>query len=259
VNQDNDPGRTGRFAPNYTTLSVGPGGSLKPNRGAAFSLDLGSNPTQAYLPCHTSKIFFGCDFFGGLIRSFRIREDGKIVQVDAQPLPTEEFADTGAPPLPLGLWSSPKARILYVGFVTINRIGVYKYDDQGRFRFLRSVPNSGKALCWLRTNEAGTRLYTSNTADPSISVYDTSFDPSKPVEIQRLVLKGQSNVYQITLDPSGRWFYAVSQRNSEGLPTTANALHVLRVAHDGTLTEVESSPTPLNVPANSRPQGVLAF
>ncbi len=259
VNQDNDPGQPGLFLPSYSTLQVAPNGSLKNIRGAMFPVDLGSNPTQAYLPYGGDKLVFGCDFLGGILRSFQLQSDGSLSLVTAQALPPDEFALTGAPPLPLGLWSSPNARLLYVGFVTINRMGVYKYNKQGQFEFIRTVPNSGKGICWIRSNKEGTRLYTSNTADPSISVYDTSFDPSEPIEIQRVVLNGQSNAYQITLDPSEEWFYVVTQRNSASLPASANALHVLKVADDGTLTEVPSSPTLLNVPASSRPQGVLAF
>lgn len=259
VNQDNDPGHPGRYLPSYSTLQVSPSGSLKPIRNSAYTLDLGSNPTQAYVPYGDPHIVFGCDFLGGVLRSFQLDANGSLTPVDAQPLPPDEFGLGGAPPLPLGLWSSPKGRLLYVGFVTINRIGVYRYNKAGQFQFLRTVPNSGKAICWIRSNKEGTRLYTSNTADPSISVYDTSDDASEPIEIQRMMLKGQSNAYQITLDPSEDWFYVVSQRNSADLPSTANALHVFSVNEDGMLSEVATSPTPLKVPASSRPQGVLAF
>jgi hypothetical protein len=259
VNQDNNPGKPGRGSPSYTTLQVLGDGSLKPIRGGSYTVDLGANPTQAYLPYGDEKLVFGCDFLGGVLRSFRLGSSGQLTPADAQALPPDEFGLSGAPPLPLGLLSSPNARLLYVGFVTINRLGVYEYNRQGHLNFLRTVPNSGKGLCWIRSNKAGTRLYTSNTGDPSISVYDTSNDPSEPIEIQRVVLNGQSNSYQITLDPSEEWFYVVTQRNSAALPSTANALHVLKVAGDGTLTEVPSSPTALKVPASSRPQGVLAF
>ena len=259
VNQDNNPGMPGRTLPSYSTLQINPDGSLYPIPKTAYTLDLGSNPTQAYLPYHNPKLVFGCDFLGGIVRSFQLGSNGKLTPVVAQALPADEFGLSGAPPLPLGLWSSPKARLLYVGFVTINRMGVYEYNDAGQLRFLRTVPNSGMGLCWIRSNADGTRLYTSNTADASISVYDTSVDPSEPIEIQRLPLKGQSNAYQITLDPTEDWFYVVTQRNSAGLPASANALHVLKISGDGTLVEVDSSPTLLNVPASSRPQGVLAF
>jgi 6-phosphogluconolactonase (cycloisomerase 2 family) len=259
VNQDNNPGKPGLFLPSYSTLKVSDDGSLKPIKGATFTVDLGSSPTQAFVPPGHDRLVFGCDFLGGILRSFKLNGDGSLTLVDAQALPAEEFAPSGAPPLPLGLWSSPNARLLYVGFVTINRMGVYEYDKHGRLNFLRTVPNSGNGICWIRSNKAGTRLYTSNTADPSISVYDTSFDPSEPIEIQRVVLNGQSSVFQITLDPADAWFFAVSQRSSADQPGTANALHVLKVAPDGTLTESPTSPTLLPVPASSRPQGVLAF
>ena len=259
VNQDNDPGNPGLFLPSYSTLKVAGDGSLKPISGASYSVDLGSSPSQAYIPYDNDKLVFGCEFLGGILRSFKLNGNGSLTPVDAQALPPDEFALSGAPPLPLGLWSSPKAPLLYVGFVTINRMGVYQYDKKGHLNFLRTVPNSGKGICWIRSNKAGTRLYTSNTTDPSISVYDTSIDPSEPIEIQRVVLNGQSNVYQICLDPAEEWFYAVTQRNSAGLPGTANALHVLKIAKDGTLTEAPTSPTILPVPASSRPQGVVAF
>ena len=133
VNQDNDPGNPGLFLPRYSTLQVAADGSLKPIRGASFSVDLGSNPSQAYIPHTDPNLVFGCDFLGGLLRSFRLHPNGSLTLVNVQALPAEEFALSGAPPLPLGLWSSPKAKLLYVGFVTINRMGVYRYDDQGQF------------------------------------------------------------------------------------------------------------------------------
>ena len=60
-------------------------------------------------------------------------------------------------------------------------------------------------------NKAGTRIYTSNTADNSISVYDSERDPEEPAEIQKVTLKGMANAYQIALAPSGKFFYVVTQ------------------------------------------------
>ena len=55
------------------------------------------------------------------------------------------------------------------------------------------------------------------------------------------------------------YLYALSQRNDASVPFTANALRVLRVNRDGTLTEVATSPTVLPVPQDgTRPLGVLA-
>jgi 6-phosphogluconolactonase (cycloisomerase 2 family) len=259
VNQDNDPGNPGQFLPSYSTLSVNEAGHLSPIAGGRFTVDLGSTPTQALVSPLEPSLVFGCDFLGGLLRSFQLHGNGKLTEIQVQPLPADEFALSGAPPLPLGLWSHPKLPILYVGFVTINRMGIYHYNAAGQFEFLRTVPDTGNGICWIRSNKEGTRLYTSNTADPSISVYDIATNPTEPVQIQKVMLKGMSNVYQITLDPAEEFFYAVTQRNSASLPASANALHVLKVEANGLLSEVASSPTLLPVPASTRPQGVLAF
>ena len=99
-------------------------------------------------------------------------------------LPSSEFADPRHRDLPLGLWAHPIFPLLYVGFVTVNRLGVYAYNSYGHLTFLRSVPNSGQAICWLRVNGSGTRLYSTDTGSNSVSVYDLSL-PEEPREIQK--------------------------------------------------------------------------
>ena len=258
VNKDMDPGRPGPSLPNYTTLRLDGGGRLTPTDRTPQLVDLGASPTQA-LVAPDSPLIFGCDFLGGTLRSFRIRGGG-LVPVDVQGAPAGEFADSGKPPLPLGLAAHPTKNLFYVGFVTINRMGVYRYHESGRFHFVRSVNNSGQGLCWILVRPDGGRIYTSNTADNSVSVYDSSGrNAGEPIEIQKVTLKGQANAYQIALDPSGKFFYVVTQRNSADLPDSANALHVLSVDGDGLLSEIASSPTVLPVPEGTRPQGVIAF
>jgi 6-phosphogluconolactonase (cycloisomerase 2 family) len=138
--------------------------------------------------------------------------------------------------LPLGLWANPDARQLYVGFVTVNKVGVYTWDEDGVPIFERTVPNSGRAICWLRTNRAGTRLYTANTGSSTVSVYDTT-DPDEPKEIQAVHTSGPGALFQLALDPTERFLYVIGQRGSHAAP--GNALHVLAVDdEDGTLSEV---------------------
>jgi 6-phosphogluconolactonase (cycloisomerase 2 family) len=258
VNQDQDPGHPGRSLPDYATFRVTPQGMLIPIPRSTVFADLGTSPSQA-LPSPDGRLLFDANFLGGLLRSFQIGANGRLSPAAALPLPAAEFADTGAPPLPLGLAVHPERPLLYVGFVTINRLGIYRYNDSGRLRFLRTVPNSGNALCWVTINHDATRLYTSNTGDPSVSVYDISHDPSEPIEIQRVMLKGQGSCFQFALDSTGRFLHVVTQQSAATQDVTANALHVLRVAADGTLTEVPSSPTLLPVPNLTRPQGVAAL
>lgn len=40
--------------------------------------------------------------------------------------PVSEFTDDTTPRLPLGLWFHPIYPLLYVGFVTENKLGVYE-------------------------------------------------------------------------------------------------------------------------------------
>jgi 6-phosphogluconolactonase (cycloisomerase 2 family) len=258
VNQDDDPGHPGQFLPNYTSFSVSSDGSLTPIPRSTFSVAAGSTPSQA-LTVPARDLLFGADFLGGILRSFAINDAGQLRSRDAQPLPASQFAETGAQPFPLGLAVHPTRNLLYVGFVTINRIGIYRFRDSGQLKFERSVPDSGTAVCWLTINKQATRLYASNTGDPSISVYDISKDPSMPIEIQTLKYASTGGGFQFALDSTGKFLHVVTQQSAPTSDQSANAIHVFRVAHDGTLMEVPRSPTPLPGPNLVRPQGVAAL
>jgi DNA-binding beta-propeller fold protein YncE len=258
VNQDQDPDHPGLFLPDYTSFHVTPGGRLIPIANSTFFVDAGASPSQALI-APSNKLMFGAEFLGGLLRTFQIGRGGRLIPGVAQPLPPGEFAGTGAPPNPLGLAVHPKLPLLYVEFVTISRIGVYRYSPSGELQFLRSVPDSGKAPCWALVNKEGTRLYASNTGDSSISVFDIGIDPTEPIEIQHLALRTTGSCFQFALDSTGSFLHVVTQQASPRQNVTANGLNVLQVAADGTLTEVPSSPTLLPVPNLVRPQGVAAL
>jgi 6-phosphogluconolactonase (cycloisomerase 2 family) len=258
VNQDQDPDHPGVFLPNYTSFHVSPQGQLTPVPNSTISVDLGSSPSQALISPN-GGLMFGAEFLGGLLRTLKIKPNGRLVEADVQPLPPAEFAETGAPPGPLGLAVHPKHKLLYVDFVTVSRIGIYRYRPNGQLDFLRTVPDSGKAPCWALVNKAGTRLYASNTGDSSVSVYDISLDPTEPIEIQNVKLRTTGNCFQFVLDSTEKFLHVVTQGGSLTSPPTANGLNMLSVAPDGTLTEVPSSPTILPVPHLVRPQGVRAL
>jgi 6-phosphogluconolactonase (cycloisomerase 2 family) len=258
VNQDQDPGNPGNFLPNYTSFQVSDEGKLTPIKNSTLSLDLGSSPSQALISPN-GGLMFGAEFLGGLLRTLRISANGTLVEADAIPLPPGQFAETGEPPLPLGLAVHPTLNLLYVDFVTISRIGVYRYNAKGALTFLTSVPDSGNGPCWALVNKAGTRLYASNTGDASVSVYDLTFDPTEPIEIQNVKLRSTGNAFQFALDSKEKFLHVVTQGGSLTSPASANALNVLSVLPDGTLLEVPTSPTILPVPVGVRPQGVRAL
>ena len=262
VNKDEDPDHPGQILPNYTSFRVTAGGRLIPIPKSTVYDENGSDPSQALI-APGDRLLFGADFLGGALRSFEITSSGRLQARALLPPPAAEFADTGNPALPLGLAVHPTHPILYVGFVTINRIGIYHYNSAGALRFVRSVPDSGSGVCWLLVNHGATRLYASNTGDPSVSVFDLTENPSEPIEIQKVnlhVFAGSNpGGFQFALDPTGSFLHVVTQQSSASSTVAANALHVFSVGPEGKLTEVPSSPTLLPVPNLTRPQGVVAF
>jgi 6-phosphogluconolactonase (cycloisomerase 2 family) len=258
VNKAMDPARPALKQPNYVSFALAPEGTIEAGPLSTVLAPIESSPSQADVSSG-KRLVFDAQFLGGHLQSFFIAHDGSLIPQDFQALPESEFAGSSAPRLPLGLWTHPHQPILYVGFVTINRLGVYTYDSTGHLQFIRSVPNSGQAICWIRSNADGTRLYTANTNDSSISVYDTTF-PLRPVEIQHLRLKGLGNPFQITLDPRGSYLYVVTQRATPSIPLgEGNTLQVLKINQPtGKLSQQGSSVVKLPVPPGTRPQGVVA-
>ncbi|MGH8593152.1 MAG: lactonase family protein [Gammaproteobacteria bacterium] len=258
VNKAIDPARPELNQPNYVTFRVATDGALVAGPISTISAPSGSSPTQAALS-PGKRLAFDAQFLGGMLQSFLIEPTGVLTPTDIQALPASEFVGSNQPPFPLGLWSHPRHPILYVGFPTINRLGVYTFNSVGRLTFKRGVPNAGEAICWLRNNEEGTRLYTTNTADNTVSVYDTT-QPLNPVEIQTLKLNGVGNPVQLELDPQGNFLYVVTQRGFDTIPLgQGSTLHAIKVDKvTGRLAQTGLSPVELPVPAATRPQGVVA-
>jgi 6-phosphogluconolactonase (cycloisomerase 2 family) len=264
VNKSGDFGRPSSILPSYTALRVQSDGSLSPisnvinesshRYDSTVSVASGSSPSQA-LVIPEAGLLFGTDFLTGLIERFKFDRNGNLQQLSPLALPKSEFSDTTTPRLPLGLWNHPLLPLLYVGFVTDSKLGVYEYDLDGGLRFVRAVPNSGQAICWLRSNRAGTRLYTSDTGTNSISVYDLT-DAENPVQIQELNLSGQGNVLQFSLSTDEKSLYALSSRGDASVPEgKGNELHVLTIQQNGEVAE-STTPVVFDEPNDTRPQGV---
>jgi 6-phosphogluconolactonase (cycloisomerase 2 family) len=296
VNQNGDPAQLPNDSlPNYTAFRVAANGRLVhlPNSTVEFGAD--SFPTQALVAPDGSALF-GIELFanpyspqlapflpprGSLLDSFGILPNGRLKRAPGSPQPPPESAliFPGAPPAAryvLGLQAHPTERIVYAGFVLGNRLGVYTYDESGALTFVSDAANSGGAICWIAISPDGTRLYTSNSATNSISVYDIS-DPLAPVEIQHVPLRiigdpppvppgptlFATTPFQLAVDPRGRFVYVI---NHEVAPANdypeGNALHILQVQPDGTLAESACSPEVLPqtfVPASAHPFGVAVL
>ena len=250
VNKAMDPSRPQLNQPNYTSFALAPGGALEKGPLSTNVAPVGSSPSQADVSSG-ARLVFDAQFLGGHLQSFLVDHDGSLIPEDFKAV------NTSAGPQPLGLWTHPARPILYAGLTSSSELAVYKFDSTGHLTLVRSVPNSGKAICWIRSNATGTRLYTSNTGNRSISVYGST-SPLQPVEIQHLTLKGVGNPLQIMVDPRGDFLYVVTQRASASTPLgQGNTLHVLRI-NKVTGKVGGDSFVELAVPPGTRPQGVAA-
>lgn len=241
VNKNEDPGQDiDGDVPNYTTFTVNADGSLTMNPGSTLDLAADCSPTQA-LVSSAAHLLFGMEFNTSRIATYKIRRDGILSEIASLTPPVESSF--------LGEILHPTKQVLYTGLPVTNDVGVYEYGLAGTLKFRRTVSNTaGSLVCWLVTNAAGTRLYTSETDSGTISVFDTT-KAKNLVLLQTLTLSGVvSHPHNIALDPSEKFLYAQA-----GID-----LHVVSCAADGTMTETVS-PVTLPEASDENPIGLVAI
>src|SRR6516165_11363020 len=262
ANKNDDPSRyMSGSKPNYTGFRIEANGRLTPIRGSTVELEtLWRSPTQALVV--DEKFIYDGDFGSfcvparvaqwgeelrkdrpTLISSMRIKPDGSLEQLPPLKAPKGAFEggpDTtgGDKPLMFGLRAHPTKKPVYVSYVTGDRLGVYEYDDSGRLNFIGRISNSGKLICWIVINKAGTRAYTTHNASHTLSAYDLS-NPRKPVEMTAIDLKAHGHPYKLALSSDDNWLCIVKTRTFKETPIgDGSVLNVLRVLPDGTVKEV---------------------
>lgn len=260
ANKALDPLHTITQPPNYTAFEVGPDGGLSVVPVGTVEVPEGSSPSQVLLS-NDRRFLFGTDFLAfmlpaeepiGTLLSFDLKGGQGLSLAPGAPYVVPK-GDGGA----LGLATNPRSdRTLYVGFPVAGAFGVYAIDPStGALSFVRQVAG-GPATCWIRTNSAGNRLYTLNSGENAVGVYNTD-QPDVPTFINKLVLKDaqHSGDFSLGFSPDGGTLYVVSQNVDTVFSANNNWLHVLTVAPDGTLSE-PGDPLQLPVPNDVRPQGV---
>ena len=223
--------------PNYRTFAVSANGTPRMNPGSRLDLPVGSGPSQA-LASDRWHLVFGLELFTSRIASFSFDRSGLMAEVSSISPTTENGAF-------LGEILHPNQRVLYAGLLSTSQLGVYTFDPAGVISFVQAVPNDGLDICWLKTNAAGTRLYTSESLTLSITVYDIT-DALNPVQLQHPILIGANRpVTNIALDPTEAFLYAVC----------GQMVHILNVDANGLLSE-NVSPIVLPVAPDDSPLGL---
>jgi 6-phosphogluconolactonase (cycloisomerase 2 family) len=269
----------GSVAPNITGFTIDPNGSLELIPNSTVTLPVGTSPSQNLIPPNGRFLF--SDIFGvntaaqsNTLAPFQIQGDGTLTLAPGGNVAAQAAGATTAPPTLLGAAANPNLPIIYAGLTGLGEVGVFTYDQTGRLSFVgASDPNNqgGRAVCWAAVSPDGKFLYTGDTGSNSVGVYSLA-NPLHPVLLQELFLGGpqappgspprtphQTAVFQVAVDPSGRFVYAINQNTSaNGTFQKGNQLHILAVAPDGTLSE----PTgPIlfatgDVPGIAHPQGI---
>lgn len=309
ANRNEDPAQLdalrGAANSSYVSFKIAENGSL--TMVSKSELTDGHKSTQVLVSSRNNRIAFGNDFqvdadfdgdgkvsklFGtepnvrGRINTFHVSSNpGRLELADRQALPETASPAPDVPTVPLGLWDHPKKNLLYVGLVTRNQLGVFRYNDQAELSFVSAVPNSGQDICWIKTNKRGTRLYAVNNLPrdgqgdqaSTVTVFDISGrNAEKPVEIDRIALplplgtfinnrnsaQPNSTAFQFAIDDRENFLYVVNQRinqTSDNVVEDGNLLHILKIVDGGKLSLVGSRALgPDGVAFDSRPQGVVA-
>jgi hypothetical protein len=243
--------------PNYTTFKLQGDGSLEPI-GSTVNAPPGNSPTQALISPAGNVVMSSEE--GGPLRAFALSSDGKLAQGPNSPQnPPANIYPAGFDPKlkwALGLGVHPTQKIMYAQMATINKMAIYTYDDSGKLTFVKVVPNTGGELpCWTLVNKAGTRVYTDNAGNNTMTVYDTT-DPMNPKQIQLVKLKQDGNPWDVRFDPTEKYIFMVDPRARDNVkPGNGQGVHALSVGSDGTLTET-TEPAPIPVPPNTQPIGM---
>lgn len=300
----------GKASASYVSFAIEDSGALR--LVSKVEVEGSHKPTQIHFASSTPHIAFGCDFqvdadfdgdgtrsflagtkpsVQGQLHVFDVDSHSNLKEKSRQQVPeTNEGykykGSEGVPSLPLGLWTHPTRPLLYVGFVTRNELGVYRFGSKGELEFIGSVPNSGQDICWLLANKGGTRLYTvnnlprtdKNDTASTVTTYDISAEHAeKPVEVNRFLLpfpgewfinnrmfeQPGSTAFQCALSPDEKFLYVICQRinqTDENKKEEGNFLHSLELDLNGIPTSVKSRPLGQDgIYFRSRPQGIATF
>ncbi len=257
-------GVNGTTAPSVTAFTIDRDGGLDRIANSTVTFPVGTLVTQTLVSRDARFLFVEVASFqgtagGNTVNTFRINADGTLTAAPGGPA----SAGTSAPVL-LGAASHPSLNIVYTGFASSGQVGVFTYDETGRTNYVSTAADTGAAPCWCQVSKDGRVLYVSNTVTDSVSFFSLA-DPLNPVQIQELKLGGprgtpggaQTFVFEIALDPTGKFLFAVTQSTDPSFPQ-GNQLHTLRLARDGTLSEPLAPIifSQKDVPANAHPQGL---
>ena len=289
-----------RGATNYSVMSVGNDGSLTLLPDETLNAPDGSSPSQV-VASPDGQFLFGDNFlspsenppFAGifpfahsLLLSLSMDEDdGSMNSNPSVGIPNAAPFNGGGVfrPFLLGMRPHPTQNILYVEAPASAALVAFTWDDTGALTYQGAAVATGAGVhCWAAIDPAGKFLYSSAIGQDQISVFSLA-NPMAPTFVQNTSLGGPRGMlpagtpepvafttapFNLAVDPSGKYLYVVNHETCTSTsidPTNCpagNAIHILSINSDGTLTELSSSPfifPATMVPNDTHPKGIVVL
>ena len=145
----------GKAKASYVSFVIEEDGSLQ--KVSKIAVEESQKPTQIHVSQTEPAIAFGCDFqvdadfdgdnkrsflaglkpsVQGQLHVFKVGHGSLLTEKGRLQLPETNVGYKykgmdGVPSMPLGIWTHPRQPLLYVGFVTRNELGVYRFTTEG--------------------------------------------------------------------------------------------------------------------------------
>ncbi|WP_207515402.1 beta-propeller fold lactonase family protein [Longitalea luteola] len=269
LNKSNDPVKPSSAPPNYSVFSLAADGSLKPV--SKFEVREGISPGQVFVSRTGAFVYgsntWGFDYTPPAIRLDLFSISGNGVLKAGMDAPAIDSTLPGA----LGMCQSWRQNVLYVAFPFSDQFNFYDMDPStGALTYVGNA-NARPGCSRLCSDNSNNKLFTANTIDNSVSMFDISSARS-PRKLGELTLKETGPAYtgyfgsyassqcvSLATSSNDQLLYVVSQHANPDLGIgNYNYLHVLHIDEAAGLQEPDE-PVQLPVPNTLRPRGLAVL
>jgi hypothetical protein len=269
LNKSNNPIQPSSSAPNYSVFTLAGDGSLAPV--SKIEVREGISPGQVFVSRTGAFVYgsntWGFDYTPPAIRLnlFSIGSNGVLkAGMDAPPI------DSTLPGA-LGLCQSWRQNVLYVAFPFSAQFNFYDMNTTTGALTYAGNAFARPGCSRLCSNNMNNTLFTANTIDNSVSMFDIT-NARAPRKLGELSLKKAGPVYNgyfgrysssqcvsLATSSSDQLLYVVSQHtNPDRGIDNYNYLHVLHIVEGDGLQE-RDEPVQLPVPNSLRPRGLAVL
>lgn len=265
LNKSNHPAIPSSMPPNYSVFTLDGNGTLTPV--SKYDVREGISPGQVLVSRTGGFVYgsntWGYDYTPPAVRMnlFSIGKDGVLTAgPDAPPFDANN-------PGTLGLYQSLKQNVLFVAFPFSDRFSFYDINTTTGALTHAGDATARPGCSRFCSNVNNNRLFTANTIDNSVSMFDIT-DAHSPRKTGELSLKQAGPAYQgyfgtytssqcvsLAASNNDQFLYVVSQHaNPDTTIANYNYLHLLRFAESGL--QEEDEPVQLPVASSYRPRGL---